>query len=227
MPENPSTPETNPSDVAAIWDVDFSMIPRTSVERLFVYYLWKRGGLRYRDLARMLRGVLLDSRGPFTLRLKTTKMYLAGRPIRETEHIAKVFVADRLHPAVASEAKRLLDDHRRKGHRILLLTGGPEFLIRPLAEDLGIESVIGTRLEERDGCWTGRLIPPHPYGEEKRRLLQVWASDRGVRLADSYAYADSLADLAVLEAVGYPHVVNPGRRMRRIASSRGWPVLDW
>jgi HAD superfamily hydrolase (TIGR01490 family) len=222
---NASKPK--PSHVAAVWDVDYCMIPRISVERLFIRYLWDRGLLRFPDLARTIRAVLLDSRGPFALRLKTTKMYLAGRPVRETEQLAKIFMADRLHPAVSSEAEQLLDDHRRKGHRILFLTGCPEFLIRPLAEDLGIESVIGTRLEESGGRWTGRLIPPHPYGAEKRRLLQVWASDREVRLADSYAYADSPADLGVLETVGCPHVINPGRRMRRIASSRGWPVLDW
>jgi len=227
MPVERNTPETNRSDVGAVWDVDFSLVPRTSVERLFVRYLWTRGRLRYPDLARTIRAVLLDGRGAFALRMKTTKMYLAGRPIREMEGLAKTFAADRLHPAVSSEAKRLLDVHRRKGHRILLLTGCPEFLIRPLAEDLGVNSVIGTRLEERDGCWTGRLIPPHPYGEDKQRLLQIWASERGVRLADSFAYADSRADLAVLEAVGCPRVINPGRHLKRIASSRGWPVLVW
>jgi len=178
-------------------------------------------------LARTVRAVLLEGQGPIALRLKTTKAYLAGHSAREMEQLARIFTTERLHSAVSAGAIRIMNDHRRQGFRLLLLTGCPEFLIRPLAEDLGVESLIGTRLEEVNGRWTGRLIPPHPYGEAKRRLLQVWALDRGVQLGESHAYADSPADLEMLEAVGHPHVVNPNPRMRRIALARGWSLVEW
>jgi len=221
------TVTSKPSAIAAILDVDYTLVPRTSIERMFVRYLWHHGGLRYPDLLRTIRSLLIDSHGTFSVRIMTNKSYLAGRPVRALEKMAGVFVADRVRPAVSPKALTALEDHRRQGHRLVLLTGCPEFLVRPLAEDLGIDSVIGSRLEERDGRWTGRLIPPHPYGEAKRGLLETWAKRETVRLDQSHAYADSSADRAVLEAVGYPHVVNPGRSMRRLAAERGWPVLDW
>jgi HAD superfamily hydrolase (TIGR01490 family) len=221
------TVTTKPSVIAAILDVDYTLVPRISIERMFVRYLWDHGGLRFSNLLRTFRSLLIDSRGTFSVRIKTNKTYLAGRPVLAMEQLAKVFVADRVRAAVSPKALTALEDHRRQGHRLVLLTGCPEFLARPLAEELGIDSVIGSRLEERDGRWTGRLIPPHPYGLAKRGLLETWAKREAVRLDQSHAYADSPADRAVLEAVGYPHVVNPGRSMRRLAAERGWPVLDW
>ena len=40
------------------------------------------------------------------------------------------------------------------------------------------------------------------------------------------AYSDSMSDLPMLEAVGEPSVVNPGRRLLRIAKQRDWPILN-
>jgi len=221
------TVPSKPSLVAAILDVDYTLVPRTSIERMFVRYLWDHGELRFSDLLRTIRGLLIDNPGPFSVRIKMNKSYLAGRPVRALERLAGVFVADKVRPAVSPKALTALESHRRQGHCLVLLTGCPEFLVRPLAEALGIASIIGSRLEEKDGRWTGRLIPPHPYGAAKRGLLETWAKIETVRLDQSHAYADSPADRAVLEAVGYPHVVNPGRSMRRLAADRGWPVLDW
>lgn len=225
--ENNPVPARRAAAIAAVLDIDHTLIPRASVERLFVRYLWDHGRLRLPDLLRAARSILVLGRGPFSLRIKTDKTYLAGRSARLMEEMARVFVADTVRPAVSQKALTVLEEHRRQGRRLLLLTGCPEFLIRPLAGDLGIDSIIGSRLEENDGRWTGRLIPPHPYGEVKRRLLEAWAKERAVRLDQSYAYADSPADQAVLEAVGHPYVVNPGRRMKRMAAVRGWPRLEW
>jgi len=221
--------ENNPlaTEIAAILDLDHTLIPRASVERRFVRYLWDQGRLHRGDLFRAIWSLLSESRGPLSLRIKTNKSYLAGRSAQSLERLVRVFVADEVRPLISPKAMAILENHRRRGHHLLLLTGCPEFLIRPLAEEFGFDSFIGTRLEEEGGRWTGRLIPPHPYGEAKRRLLETWAENRAVHLAQSHAYADSPADQAVLEAVGHPHVVNPGRRMKRLAVARGWPVLAW
>ncbi len=227
LKENNLIPPPSSTDIVAVLDVDHTLIPRASVERLFVRYLWKRGRLHPADLFWAVRSILAESRGPFSLRLMTNKTYLAGQSARSLERLARVFVADEVRALVSPKAVAVLENHRRQGHGLLLLTGCPEFLIRPLAEELGIDSVIGSRLEENDGQWTGRLIPPHPHGEAKRRLLEAWAEGRAVHLAQSHAYADSPADQAVLEAVGHPYVVNPGRRMKRLAVARGWPLLAW
>ena len=46
-------------------------------------------------------------------------------------------------------------------------------------------------------------------------------------LKECYAYGDSPGDVAVLQSVGHPQVVNPIRGMARIAKRHGWPIVRW
>ena len=78
-----------------------------------------------------------------------------------------------------------------------------------------------------DGCYTGRLAGTLCYGPGKLEQASRFAAERGETLAASAFYTDSASDLPVLEAVGAPVAVNPDPRLRRVASKRGWPVVDW
>ena len=78
-----------------------------------------------------------------------------------------------------------------------------------------------------NGVYTGRLVPPLPYGEGKRELVEALAQDLALELSACYAYGDSPGDLAVLQAVGHPTVVNPIRGMTRIARQQNWPIVEW
>jgi len=53
------------------------------------------------------------------------------------------------------------------------------------------------------------------------------AEREGFDLERCSAYSDSHTDLPFLEAVGRPVAVNPDRSLRRIASERSWPVLEF
>ncbi|MES4784779.1 MAG: hypothetical protein C4294_01970 [Nitrospiraceae bacterium] len=81
--------------------------------------------------------------------------------------------------------------------------------------------------QTRTNGYTGHLLPPFPYGEGKRRLVESFAHQQQIDLKHCYAYGDSPGDLEVLQSVGYPLVVNPIRGMARIARRRGWPVARW
>jgi hypothetical protein len=59
--------------------------------------------------------------------------------------------------------------------------------------------------------------------EETRQL----ARERGLDLAHSYGYGDSLNDVPLLETVGNPVAINPDMRLRRYAKRRGWDLRDF
>jgi hypothetical protein len=67
----------------------------------------------------------------------------------------------------------------------------------------------------------------YAYGPTKAAAMRDLAAAAGYDLADCYAYSDSITDLPMLELVGHPYVVNPDRQLRREATSRGWPVLQF
>ena len=116
-------------------------------------------------------------------------------------------------------------EHRRLGHRTLLITGALDFVIEPLRPLF--DDIVCARLGRRDGRYDGRLAELPPIGEARALLLDDYAAAHGLNLAESVAYADSASDLAMLEAVGFPVAVNPEARLAAIARRRGWHVEQW
>ena len=120
-------------------------------------------------------------------------------------------------------AIRRVREHRRAGHRTVLITGALDIAIgplRPLFDD-----VICARLDERgDGTFRGELLDVPPTGESRAQAMMDFADANGFDLAESVAYADSTSDLPMLEAVGFPVAVNPETRLSALARKRGWLV---
>ena len=115
--------------------------------------------------------------------------------------------------------------HRALGHKTLLITGGLDFVIAPFAPLF--DEIVCARLSERDGLFTGELAETPPTGEARAILMEEWAAQFGLGLAQTVAYADATSDLAMLEAAGYPVAVNPEPKLATIARRRGWPIENW
>jgi HAD superfamily hydrolase (TIGR01490 family) len=135
----------------------------------------------------------------------------------------KAYSKCRISPEAVERVRQL----REAGFRTVLVTGSLDFLIAPLARHLGVQDVIAARLASEGGRFTGALAGKPVCDEEKAALVRQFAETNGIALSESHAYGDSTADLAMLEAVGHPHAVNPDSRLRRTAQARSWPILDW
>jgi phosphoserine phosphatase len=119
-------------------------------------------------------------------------------------------------------AVRRVREHRRLGHRTVLITGALDFAIepfRPLFDD-----IVCASLEEKDGRYTGGMTAAPPTGEARAQAMADYAKAEGLSLDESVAYADSASDLPMLEAVGFPVAVNPETRLSALARKRGWLV---
>ena len=125
------------------------------------------------------------------------------------------------------DALRQIDHHRAQGHRIVLVSGGIEPVLKPLAEMLAPDALVAAQPEIVDSRLTGRLVDGPLSGEKKARAAQEVAATLGVDMRRSFAYADSYADREILECVGNPVAVNPDRRLRKMAQSRGWQTRSW
>ncbi len=115
---------------------------------------------------------------------------------------------------------------RAAGYRTVMVTGGIETALVTAAEHLGFHDLLANRLVFRDGIATGAVEEPLLAGQAKADVLRRYADRNGLDMQGSRAYSDSLSDLPMLAAVGAPFATNPDRRLRRVALSRGWPVLD-
>src|SRR5579864_8248368 len=86
------------------------------------------------------------------------------------------------------EGMRRIREHKRAGHRVLLLTGALDVVVEPLAELLEVE-VDCAHLLIKEGRMTGDLASPPPAGEARGALLQDYAARNGISLSESFAYA--------------------------------------
>ena len=130
-------------------------------------------------------------------------------------------------PRRFEQAAGCLARHRQAGHRIVLVTGSIDFIIKPLADELGVRDVLAPSLVTSNGRFTGELDGPPIGEEEKARRIRRFADANDIDLSKSHAYGDSIADLPMLEAVGHPHAVNPDKVLAARAATRGWPVHRW
>ena len=221
---------TGRRDVLAVFDVDGTLVETNVVE----YFLWMR--LRAQPLeewpgfiARMFRQaprwLFLERRSRAEFQRSFYREYDGLDPdvMKQLGREALDAVTlRRIYP----EGMRRIREHKRAGHRVLLLTGALDVVVEPLAEFLDVE-VDCAHLLVKDGRLTGDLQSPPPAGEARAALLEEYAGRNGVVLADSFAYADSLSDLPMLELAGTPVAVNPDARLSRMAGQRGWRVERW
>jgi HAD superfamily hydrolase (TIGR01490 family) len=219
------------AEVAAFFDVDGTLTHTTTLEPLFWYQRARLPRWRFVPWA---AGLLLQvpfywavdkcSRGAFNVvfyrRYRGLRLDDLRRWHRET-------FGENLRRAIFPAALECVRDHQRRGHRVVLVTGAADFVMQPLAEHVGATDLIAMRLEEQGGVCTGRLGGPPIAGAQKALLLRGYAQMHGIDLAASFAYADSISDAAMLECVGHPVAVRPGRRLRRLAGARGWRVAEW
>jgi HAD superfamily hydrolase (TIGR01490 family) len=147
-----------------------------------------------------------------------------GWQVERVAEIVSAHLAETIGPIIYAEARRLLEAHREAGRDVIIVSTSGQEMVGPIGAMLGASEIIATKMRHADGRYTGEL-EFYAYGETKASRIRELSAERGYRLADCFAYSDSVTDLPMLETVGYPHAVNPDRQLRKIALERGWPVL--
>jgi HAD superfamily hydrolase (TIGR01490 family) len=218
------------SDVLAVFDVDGTLVETNVVE----YFLWMR--LRAQPveewpafMAQMLREaprwLYLERRSRAEFQRSFYREY-DGLDYEVMKRLGREALDAVTLRRIYPEGMRRIREHKRAGHRVLLLTGALDVVVEPLAELLDVE-VDCAHLLVKEGRLTGDLQAPPPAGEARATLLEEYAARNGIVLSESFAYADSLSDLGMLELVGTPVAVNPDARLSQVAGQRGWRVERW
>ncbi len=143
------------------------------------------------------------------------------------EELVREIVDEVVSPLVYAEALALIDEHRRVGRKVVIISSSPEEIVKPLARYLGVDHVIATRARiDAEGRYTGEM-EFYAYAESKADAIRELAETEGLSLPDSFAYSDSVTDLPMLEAVGHPVVVNPDKELAQAAEERDWQTMDF
>jgi HAD superfamily hydrolase (TIGR01490 family) len=151
---------------------------------------------------------------------------LARRDRRTLDELRAQFIDTRIRPMVAPGAPALLDKHRVRGDTRIIITATNRFVTEPIARLLGVEHLIATDPEERNGRFTGRVMGTPCYRDGKVVRLRDWLREHNADLQDSWCYSDSHNDLPLLAVVEHPVAVDPDSTLRREVRARGWPIIS-
>ena len=213
---------------AAFFDLDKTVIAKASMVA-FGRPLYREGLLSRWLLLRALYGQLvylyLGADDARLARMRNGALALTKGWHQDTvRRVVRETLEEVIDPIVFEEALELMREHREAGRLVLIVSASPEEIVRPLATYLGADDAIATRARlDDDGRYSGEL-ERYCYGPAKVTAIVQVAEERGIDLAASYAYSDSVTDVPMLEAVGHPVAVNPDRALLRVAEARNWEV---
>jgi HAD superfamily hydrolase (TIGR01490 family) len=150
--------------------------------------------------------------------------FLEGRRVKDLERLGHQVLAGVL-PRLYERMLQTAYDHQDEGRPVYICTAATQDMAEILAHVLGFDGAAGSKLEKRDGFYTGRFEGAFCYGEGKPVRMREIAERDGIDLATSWAYSDSASDLPMLRAVGHAVVVNPDPELGRVAVEEGWDVM--
>lgn len=151
---------------------------------------------------------------------------VAGWSVEEVRRITSETMHTVVAPAIYTEARELIAYHKAAGHKIVIISASAIQLVEPIAQELGIEHVVATEMEVKDGRFTGN-ITRYLKGDAKAEAIVELGERFNLDLANSYAYSDSATDIPMLSQVGNPVAVNPDRAMKKHALEHGWDICTF
>jgi putative phosphoserine phosphatase/1-acylglycerol-3-phosphate O-acyltransferase len=207
-----------------VFDVDGTLLPGTSCERLFLSHLLQKRIIGLRNLISLgMRAIELMPKG-WIHAVKANKGYLRGLSPDYMIGIGQEFFEDHVSKRISAKGISRIEEHRRDGDSVMLLSGMPEFLLLNFSEHLDADEYTGSVLEVNSDRFTGRTIGPFPLAEGKIEVLKPLLEKYRMEWSELTCYADHYLDRFLLEKVGHPVVVNPHYDLKRLAEQRGWPI---
>ncbi|MBI5078616.1 HAD family hydrolase [Candidatus Saganbacteria bacterium] len=213
---------------AAFFDVDNTLV-KGFTQKIFADYLLKKKELSFFAYAGIASWFIAYRLFNFRLDKSAVRNKpieaLTGKKKADLDSLAEHCFEEQIKPRIFPGTRELIKEHQEKGDEIILVSTSMDAIIDRIKEHLGLKFTLCTKLETRDGVYTGRIDGPIMYGENKVKSVRQFAAARELNLSGSSAYSDHISDLPLLELVGNPGAVNPDARLEKICRERKWPAF--
>jgi HAD superfamily hydrolase (TIGR01490 family) len=151
-----------------------------------------------------------------------------GKRLSDFQAGAAQFYKDYIRPLLSPNILSKLNEHKKKGHCLILVSASVRYYLEAVVSDLGFDHLLCTDLEEsQEGLLTGKSKGPVCIDQQKRIQAQQLAEEHDIDLRNSYAYGNHHSDIPLLEIVGHPYAVEPTWPLKKIAIKNNWPILSF
>jgi len=149
---------------------------------------------------------------------------LIGRDVDEVLDESRTFALAHLERRGRAKVLDRLAWHKGEGHDVVVVSASPQIYVDVIAEALGAQGAIGTRLAvDPLNQLTGSFLGRNCRGSEKMRRLNEWIEQRHYDEPPIiYAYGNSRGDRRLLKGATHPYDVG---KLGRFGSLRRYPRL--
>ena len=212
----------------AIFDLDNTLIGGDS-DNLWGEFVCEQGLVDSADFAQRNAQFYADYQAgtlDIDAYLRFALSALKGKPAATLASWHQAFMDSKIKPILLPKAAALLEDHRQRGHELLVITATNRFITEPIVALLGLKHLVACEGEIVDGVYTGEPSGVPSYHAGKVTRLHDWLDGRDTTLDGAWFYSDSHNDLPLLELVDNPVAVDPDDTLRARAVELGWPVIS-
>lgn len=151
---------------------------------------------------------------------------LGGLEISEVDILAED-IAQKVAATLRSDIQTILNEHKERGHKVILASSLFQPLLEAIGRILGISLILGTGLKIKGSKYTGGVSTAICFNNQRVSMLRdfIRVNSLEVDFAQSYAYGDTKWDRPVLEMVGHPVAVYPDAELRAYAQSKSWKII--
>ena len=149
---------------------------------------------------------------------------LCGQPRAKIQAYTAEFVPAVLANGVFADALRRIEQHRKDGARLVLMSASTDLYVPAFGAALGFDEVICTGVQWDGDLLDGHLTTPNRRGKEKTRCFEALrVANPGLTTA---AYGNAGSDLDHMRLADQPLLVNASAGTKRKAAQMGVPVAD-
>ena len=211
----------------AFFDIDGVLVKGFSLLD-FVKFLEKRKIIKPEFFKKMLT-LLADYKdkkiGYQKFAYDAVKIYsssIKGKKQSEIENLAKEFIKSGEFSLIPYSKKvfDLINDYRKT----VAITGSPIELVKAMRDIFNFDEIYASELILKNNIYSGKVKLNLALAGEKERLITQYFKKNSFK--NSVGFGDSESDIPFLEKVNYPVIINSDDKLKAIAESKGWLIIN-
>ena len=210
-----------------VFDLDHTLIKANSSFR-FGSYLYRQKYFSFWNLLASLSDYVRHKWCGMSLQALHDSSFsrlFKGRPLADIRTYVSHFLSENLASLLYEPVWQRLKAAQEAGHRVLILSSSPDFLVGEIANRLSVDLWKATSYEvSRLGEFS--VISQVMGGEGKARYVSDLAERLSIPLSSVTTYSDSLLDLPLLTIAGEAVCVRPNDALKRICKRNGWEIIQ-
>ncbi|KJY81457.1 HAD family hydrolase [Vibrio galatheae] len=152
---------------------------------------------------------------------------LCNLSVEQVKDLAQECVERHILSKQFKQSQILIEQLARDDIDMVIISASVTFLVEAVGLKLGIPTVLGIDLVEKENGYSAQILGIPSYREGKVTRLKAWLDAQANRYSTLHFYTDSINDLPLCEYADYTYLVNPCPRLKAQAKQTNWTILSW